>query len=117
MYLPQVWCLGHDTKARFPLHTAVKHRQREDIHLHLVLVLHTGHHVVRPVGVQSDDHLRTDNTTEAAAPVDEIAAHRDLPECQQEGRPWRLVDTLYPVDQHGFAPLQGFPYGVHEENG
>jgi len=87
VYLPQVWCLRHDTAARFPLHIAAKHRQREDIHLHLVLVLHPGYHAVRPVGIQSGDYLCTDGTTEAAAPIDEIAADRDLPQCQQQGRP------------------------------
>lgn len=54
----------------------------------MVLVLLTGHHADLSVGVQSDHHLRADDTTEAAAPVDEIAADRDLPEHQQEGRPW-----------------------------
>lgn len=84
MHIPQIRTFGYDTAARFSLHSAVEHRQREDVHLHLVLVLHTGHHVDYPASVSNFDNFRSDDTAETAASVDEAAAHRDLPERQQK---------------------------------
>lgn len=84
MYIPQIRSFRYDTAARFSLHSAVEHRQREDIYLHLVLVLHTGHHVNHSDTTSNYDNLRSGGTAETAASVGETIAHRDLPERQQE---------------------------------
>lgn len=38
VHLPQIWSVGQHTKTRQSLHSSSQHRQREDLHLHLVLV-------------------------------------------------------------------------------
>lgn len=38
MYFPQVWTLRVRAKARFAVRVATKHRKREDLHIHMVLV-------------------------------------------------------------------------------
>lgn len=42
MYVPQVRRVRQHPDSRQPLHSASQHRQREDVHLHLVLVHHLG---------------------------------------------------------------------------
>lgn len=97
MHLPQVRSFGHDTKTRLTLHSAAQHRQREDVHLHLVLVYFPSYHADRSDGVQNGHHLRADDTTETDASLGKIAADRDMSKRQREGRPRRLVDTLRSV--------------------
>lgn len=116
VHLSQIRCFGNDTEARLPLHTAAKHRQRKDLHLHLVLVYDPLHHADRSDGLQSCHHFRPGGQTEIVAPVFETVAHRDLPEYQQENRAGRLVASLRPIIQHGLADLQGLPAGAHEKN-
>lgn len=82
--LLQVWCFGNDTATRFPLHSTVKHRQREDVYLHLVLVHHSVHHVIGSDGVQSGHHLCPGRETETVASLLSAAVHRNLLQYQQK---------------------------------
>jgi len=80
VYIPQIRSFGYNTTARFSLHFAIKYRQWKDIHLHLVLVLHTRLHVSCSDNISSSDHLRSNHTAENTTSIIENIAHRNLPE-------------------------------------
>lgn len=101
MHLPQVWCLGINPEARLAVHSAPEHRQREDVHLHLVLVRHPGVHAVLPAGVPRHD---PSGALDEAQP-----AGREAPWPHLEGRGaggvaqdrhWRLVGAVHARQEH-----------------
>lgn len=84
MHIPQVWCIRDHTEARLSMYPTVEHRQRENVHFHLVLVYHPIDFVDRLDGLQSRHNLRPSRQTKIALPVITTSLHRNLQQYQQE---------------------------------
>lgn len=84
MHFPQVWCIGNHTEARLPVHPAFEHRERENVHFHLVLVHHPVDIVDRLDGLQSRHNLRPSRQAKIAPSVVTTSLHRNLQQYQQE---------------------------------
>lgn len=52
VYLPQIWCVRIHSEARLAVYPATEHCQREDVHLHLVLVYYPVHYACGPHDLQ-----------------------------------------------------------------
>ncbi|KAE8737719.1 hypothetical protein FOCC_FOCC016817 [Frankliniella occidentalis] len=105
VHLPQVRCVRHDPEARLALPSAAQHRQREDVHLHLVLVHDPGR---APDGLSALPRAPAQRAVAAPQSVPLVAQAdpaRGGRGPGQEDRRGRLVAVVHPGRQHGPAHL------------
>lgn len=117
VHFPQIRSLRNNPETWLALHPAAQHSQREDLHLHLVLVLALDSFACWIADLPSGDHFCSHHQTETAPVVIQVAPNRNLSEHQQENWSRWLVDPLYLIFQHGLVGLQRPSPGAHQKNG
>lgn len=86
---------------------AIEHRQREDVHLPLVLVYDSGDAVDGAGCVQGVDYTAAEVQAEDSAREEQEYPVGDLRCGHEESGSGRLVDSVDAGDEYGSADLQG----------
>lgn len=116
VHLPQVRSIRQHPEARQSVHPASEHRQRENVHLHLVLVYDSGHAAHHLGRLQNSDHFVPETEAEDLARQKQEHPDRGLRGADQESRTGRLVDSADVGHEHGLPDLQGDHIRVGQEN-
>lgn len=94
VHLPQIWPLRYDSATRLVVHPAAEHRQRENVHFHLVLVRLAAVSPLLPGSLSLGNRVRAELPLKTAQRLGQGAASRGMSAHQLQNKAWRLVDTV-----------------------